>query len=402
MSEILSVGSSVKFDNSIIKKEYHTYTPYTQSFGNNDEVRIAIQSQDLYVLPSDSYILIEFDASFEDGQENSASSFVVGHAAFFFSEIRYELNGVEIDRCRNPGITSILKRYAAYRDSNLAYSSVVDENTNIKRRTYRFVIPLNIIFGFADDYRKIVMNAKHELILIRSRSNSKVYTCAGGNCTVNFGVKKITWKIPHIQLSDQSKLRMLRYLERNQTINVPYRSWETYELPQVPQTTKHIWTVKTASNASKPRYIIVAFLTNRTGINGQSKSDSYFDHCNISDVRVHLNNDTFPYSNLDTNFNEDNFQEAFMASLRMQSSYYGPTAPLNPFVLNTYDSFKQRAFHVIDCSNSDDSLLNSTVDVRIEINARENIPANTQAFCLIIQDSVISYSPFDGIVNKSI
>jgi len=31
--------------------------------------------------------------------------------AFIFDEIRYELNGVEIDRNRNVGITSTLKNY---------------------------------------------------------------------------------------------------------------------------------------------------------------------------------------------------------------------------------------------------------------------------------------------------
>lgn len=399
MGEILNVGSSVKFDNSIIKKEYHTYTPYTQAFGNNDEIRIAIQSQDLYVLPSESYILMEVDATFVEGQAQAEADFIHGYAPFFFSEIRYELNGVEIDRCRNPGITSVLKRYTAFRDPTLAVDLMMHEQGRIQARTYRIIIPLNTIFGLADDYRKIIMNAKHELILIRSRSDSKVYRCA--TSAVNFNVKKISWKIPHIQLSDQSKLRMLRYLERNRTVNVPYRSWELYELPQVPQATKHNWTVKTATNASKPRYVIVGFLTDRAGNAAQARMTTYFDNCDISDVKLYLNNDVFPYGNLDTKFTEDNYQELLMAVSRMQSSYYGALAPKNPLAV-AFESFKSRPVHVFDCSNTDDSLLNSTVDVRIEINARANIPANTQAFCLIIHDNVVSYSPFDRIVNKSV
>ena len=35
---------------------------------------------------------------------------------------------------------------------------------------FEVVIPLSMILGFAEDYRKIVMNAKHELILVRSRT----------------------------------------------------------------------------------------------------------------------------------------------------------------------------------------------------------------------------------------
>ena len=36
--------------------------------------------------------------------------------------------------------------------------------------TFLASIPLNTIFGFAEDYQKIIVNARHELILIRSRN----------------------------------------------------------------------------------------------------------------------------------------------------------------------------------------------------------------------------------------
>lgn len=32
-------------------------------------------------------------------------------------------------------------------------------------------IPLSILFGFAEDYQKIVVNSRHELILTRARSD---------------------------------------------------------------------------------------------------------------------------------------------------------------------------------------------------------------------------------------
>lgn len=58
MSEnILDVKSSVIHQDDIIHQQYHTYSPYSMTFNNNDEIRITIQSQDLYVLPSDSYLL---------------------------------------------------------------------------------------------------------------------------------------------------------------------------------------------------------------------------------------------------------------------------------------------------------------------------------------------------------
>lgn len=56
MISITNVLEKPESDESIIKKDYHTYTPYLQSFNNNDEIRISIQNQDLYLLPNESYI----------------------------------------------------------------------------------------------------------------------------------------------------------------------------------------------------------------------------------------------------------------------------------------------------------------------------------------------------------
>lgn len=402
MSEILNVGGSVRNDDSIVKKEYHTYTPYTQAYGNNDEIRINIQSQDLYILPSESYILLEVYTTFTRaaGAAANAVTFVNNFASFFFSEIRYELNGVEIDRCKNPGITANMKRYAAHRLDNLFQMHQIYENTTVaENRTYRFIVPLSGILGFADDYNKILMNAKHELILVRSRNDTNVYTGGDGATShVNFEFRKVHWKIPHIQLSDQSKLRMLRYLDKKRTINMPFRSWELYEIPQLPQANKHIWTVKSATSLNKPRFIIVGFQTNRN--NAATASSAHFDNCTISDIKLYLNNDVFPYNNLDTNFGQGNYQEIFAALLQIQMSYYGCNS-YNPFSMTLTD-FNSRPLFAFDCSRSDESLVNSTVDVRIEINARENIPANTTAFCLIIHDNIVTYSPFDGIINKGV
>lgn len=399
MNDILNVGASVKHTNSIIKKDYHTYTPYTQSFGSNDEIRIAIQSQDLYVLPCESYISIEVVATIADNAAIEAR-FVANHAAFLFSDIRYELNGVEIDRCKNPGVTTTMKRYIAHRSSNLHVVERMREEKLIQAQTYQFTIPLSAIFGLADDYKKAIMNAKHELILVRNRCDMQSFVCTTNiqSNILTFRMTKVGWKVPHIQLSDHAKLNMLRYLERKRSIDIPYRSWDLYELPQVPQAMKHIWSVKTATAMTKPRYVIVAFHTNRTG---STTDASFFDNCNLSDIKVFLNNDAYPYNNMDANFTTNNYEDLYMALNNIQQSYYGPNSSDSPFGVGR-TTFGSRTLFAIDCSHSDDSLLNSTVDVRIEINARANIAANTVAYCLIIHDNVVSYSPFDGVVRKSI
>jgi hypothetical protein len=58
-SNILDVDSKYMNDSKITKIEYHSYTPYTSSFGNNDEIRITVQQTDVYPYLHESYLYLE-------------------------------------------------------------------------------------------------------------------------------------------------------------------------------------------------------------------------------------------------------------------------------------------------------------------------------------------------------
>lgn len=66
-AEILQVEKPVRRQDDIVSHQYHTYAPYTTTFNSNDEIRITIQSQDLYIQPSESYLLIDFTIAAENG-----------------------------------------------------------------------------------------------------------------------------------------------------------------------------------------------------------------------------------------------------------------------------------------------------------------------------------------------
>ena len=54
---------------------------------------------------------------------------------------------------------------------------------------------------------------------------------------------------------------------------------------------------------------------------------------------------------------------------------------------------------VIDCSKQNESL-KSPVDIRLEFEAKENFPAGTSVYCLILHDRIVQYSPVSGDVQK--
>lgn len=399
MSEILQVKKAVSRIDDITSVQFHTYTPYTTSFNNNDEIRITIQSQDLYVQPSESYLYIEFSAVGMNGEAISErATFTHALTTHMFSEMRYELNGFEIDRCKSPGITSLLKTMLSCKSFDKGAFGLLtsNRNTRVMATTYRMLLPLRFIFGFCDDYNKIVLNSKHELILVRSRSNVGLYRSNTDH--VQFTINKIQWKIPHVMLNDQAKLSMLKTVERRDEIPLSFRSWDLYELPRMPETTRSSWNVKTTTQLTKPRYVIVAFQTNRNQI---AEDPAVFDHCNVSDIKLYLNNERYPYDDLNLNFPQSDYHELFNMWSKVQQTYYNGTSNYNPADISVAN-FGNTPIFVFDCSRSDESVKNSMVDVRIEMEARENFPANTTAYCLIIHDNLIRYSPSTSIVTRDI
>ncbi|XP_031639727.1 uncharacterized protein LOC116351727 [Contarinia nasturtii] len=398
MSNIIQIKAPIIRDNNIISQQYHTYTPYTQSYENNDEIRIAIQSQDLNVLPSESYLFIEFEAK-RSGTTVSTQKvkFNPFYLAHLFSEMRYELNGVEIDRCKTPGITSALKTMIACKSSDLSlyYLYRLNEEVDILQTTYSLILPLRFIFGFCDDYNKIILNSKHELIIIRNRIDSGLCSSESDSEVFKFNVTKIHWKIPHIKLSDEGRLLTLKSIERDDSIPMAYRSWDLYDLPVVPQARRNIWKVKTTTQLTKPRFVVVAFQT----ITDPCKNVSEFSHCNISDVKLYLNDERYPYDNLNTSFSQSRYQELYHTFLKIHQSYYNDGNP-NAAGVNFHDFKNGSTIFPFDCSRSDERHKNGTIDVLIEIESNRNIPENTKAYCLIIHDNLVRYSPLTNFVRR--
>lgn len=274
-------------DTSITSIQHYSYAPYTQSYDNQDEVRIVIQSQNACILPNDSYIYIEGKIEHAaDPPTGFKSNIIANFPAFLFDSIRYELNGNEIDRCRNVGITSTMKCYASFKKSTSDGMQSAGWISDLPSQVCEFSlqIPLKIYMGFFEDYKQIIMNAKHEIILNRSRSDVNCFV--GSHDNMKIKIDKILWRMPHIKFDDYTQVKMLKQIESNRSIPLIYRSWELYEYPALPQTNRHVrvWSVKTTSHLTRPRYILLAFQTNRN--NNFSTSARVFDSIALTDVRV--------------------------------------------------------------------------------------------------------------------
>lgn len=407
---ILNIGSLAVHDDSIIKKEYYPYTPFTTSLGINEEIRIAIHNQDAYLLPSESYIYMQIAATTvgANAAGDADVRFVTNFASYLFSDARYELNGVEIDRVRNVGRASTMKLRVASRSSKLksyaSYTSALENTTPVhnEARLFDVTVPLSVWFGFCDDYNKVILNAKHQLVLNRYRDTLNCVEGGGAGADtarVTFELRQLIWKMPHVTLADGVKLKMLNYLSKNRKITVQHRSMDFIEYPTLPAASSHMWTVKTVSHVHRPRFVVVGLQTNRNSRHTQNAAK--FDKCFMKELRLHLNSQIFPYHMAEFDIANLRFSELYEMYSRAQSTYYNNTESENHFALS-FNEFQNSPLYVFDTSRADESLIDSSVDIKVEMKASQNTPGQTAAFCLIIYDSEFSYSPFDGIVERKI
>ncbi|XP_015377332.1 PREDICTED: uncharacterized protein LOC107171597 [Diuraphis noxia] len=169
-------------------------------------------------------------------------------------------------------------------------------------------IPLKHLFGFCEDYKKILLNCNQQIILNRSSTDfDALYvseTTANDNKEklkkVVIELSKIIWKMPIIRVSDKEKIKLLKVLDSRKPLSCAFRNWNLCEYPVLPQNTSHSWTVKSSSLLEKLRFALIGFQTDRK--NSLFNPSGRFDHCYLKNLKIHLNSEMYPYEDFRSDF----------------------------------------------------------------------------------------------------
>ncbi|XP_050066339.1 uncharacterized protein LOC126555458 [Aphis gossypii] len=197
--------------------------------------------------------------------------------------MRYEINGIEIQKLKSPGVSSCLKAYCSYTPSDLntldncAWDSGLDGEDNknfMSNDVFTGCIPLKHLFGFCEDYKKILLNCNQQLILNRSSTDldalRMTQTVTPENVEKNKKITieliKVIWKMPIIRVNDKEKLKLLKVIDSRKTLSCAFRTWDLCEYPVLPRNTSHSWTIKSSSLLEKPRFILFGLQTDRKKI----------------------------------------------------------------------------------------------------------------------------------------
>src|SRR5688572_27458831 len=193
-SNILNFTEATSFDEGIEKYEWHYYEPVSGANLNSaGEIRINIEQQELFCHPAESYLLIEGRLVKGDGMNTAYGDTDVvaitnNGLMHLFSQIGYSLSNQDMETIYHPGQATTMLGLLKYpndfalaqglnqlwcRDTTADAALVANTGFGIRHAyliqkpttngMFSFIVPLSHIFGFCEDYDKIVYGLKHTL-----------------------------------------------------------------------------------------------------------------------------------------------------------------------------------------------------------------------------------------------
>ena len=434
MNSILRITDPILKDDSIDKYEEFAYEPIVGANKNTpgQDIRITIETQDIFTHPSESYLIITGQLLKDDGTPYNAANRITlanNGIMYLFKRIRYELSGQEIENIINVGQATTMLGLLKYPDdfskskglNQLWYkdtkntTAVEGNNLNVGfkiRRDYifgntdgvaanvgkfSFRIPLKHIFGFCEDYDKIVYGLKHTLTLTRDNDNTAIFKFidddGAGNDRLAFGrvnLDKIIWFMPHVTPADEDKMKLYKIIERKEKIPVGYRMIQCDNASIPPGNINSFsWRLAIKSSPEVPRFIIIGFQQN--GINNQTTNPSTFAHLNVSNIYVMLNSTRYPATDYDINFGIQQFSRIYGDVADFRSKFYNMDELISNPNINPSDYKGLYSLFLFDVSKQSEKLKYSTTDIQVKIFFRGDVPNNVQVYGVIISDRLINF-----------
>ena len=256
------------------------------------------------------------------------------------------------------------------------------------RGSFSFRIPLKHIFGFCEDYDKVVYGFKQTLTLTRNDNNDAIFRAAAIDAD-KIELSKIAWFMPHVTPADKDKMELYKIVERKEKLPVGYRmiQCDTASIPH--NITSFSWRLSVKSSPEVPRFIIVGFQTGKS--NNQEQNPSLFDNVNVSDIYVMLNSMRYPTADYNISFLAQKFSRAYGDTAEFRSKFYNMDELISSPNISPADYKTLYPLFLFDVSKQSGKLKYSTTDIQIKMHFSANMPANTHAYAVTISERLIDF-----------
>ena len=429
MNSILRITDPILKDDSIDKYEEIAYEKIAGTNLNapGQDIRLTIETQDIFTYPSESYLIVE---GYLEKNLNPPNATVYNRNTdlitltnngimHLFKRIRYDLSGQEIENLVHPGQATTMLGLLKYPDDfskskglnqlwykDTSINATIGNNGNagfaVRRHyifssdpvgTFSFKIPLKHIFGFCEDYDKIVYGLKHNLTLTRNNNNDAIYrndndTAGAAMVDGRVILTEISWFMPHVTPADQYKMELYKIIERKEKIPVGYRMLQC-DSASVPEAKNFSWRLSVKSSPEVPRFIIIGFQTNK--INDQQQNPSIFDNVNINNIYAMLNSTRYPTVDYNIDFAKNMFSRVYGDAVEFRSKFFNMDELISNPNFTPLEYKTMYPLFLFDVSKQSEKLKYSTTDIQIKMDFRDNPPANTQVYGVIISDRLINF-----------
>ena len=184
--------------------------------------------------------------------------------------------------------------------------------------TFSFRIPLKHIFGFCEDYNKIIYGMKQTLTLTRDNDNNAIFRhndVDAGKVTLI----KISWYMPKVIPADKEKMDIFEIIEKKEKLSVAYRMIQC-ATAQITETPSFNWRLSAKTSPEVPRFIIVGFQINKN--NGQTTNPALFDHANVKSIHCTLNSVRYPKTDYKISFPRFHFSRVYGDAALFRTKFF--------------------------------------------------------------------------------
>ncbi|XP_029636933.1 uncharacterized protein LOC115212234 [Octopus sinensis] len=409
--DIYDSEHSLFSDNSIKEFEYVEFPPInTTNLNTTGNKEIVIQQQDLITFPSDAYLYFEGELTKSDGTDIAAAdyekvSLINNSMMYLFERMTYLINGNVVEDIDRPGQTTSMLgmfKYSIPQSSSnglsmswlpdIDYNANESNNSMVLRSRFKkfsFNVPLDHIFGFMEDYKKVLYGVQQTFRLKRLVNHESLQVMKGENKTdFKLSLSKMSLFIPVIKPSLETEIKLYDQIDKKKILKILFRGRNTQTFIPAANSTNLSWNLQNTTGT--PRYIVIGMQKN----NLFSKSN--FSNLELKKILVEINTRRYPNHDIEIDYPEEKYSRIFKQSYDFKKNFYDTDEPPS----FSYITFKSLyPIYVIDISKYDDRTRVSNMDIQIKATFNSAPGTGVEVFATLLSDIELSLHSSDRRFN---
>jgi len=443
---IYDITERPKYEDSTKSYEYHPFFPTDSSDLNKYSIiRFDINARDNYYHIHEAYFELHGQVVKADGNpypspeekadRKSSIAFIHNPFPYMFRNFTYKLNGTIVDTVNYPGPVSSLLHNVMFNstkpyEGGLEFLWYPDRNrladeTNkgwkIRREllitepktagNFVMKIPVSMLIGIGS-YTKVITKVSHQFEMTRQEDYFSLFRGADLNANelpsgipnVDTAAGKINMKslvlmIPIVKPEGRTQIMLKEAeLSAKEEFIIAFRQRRGLMAAVPDNILNWTWSLTTINMKDRPQYLFVGFQHGRT--TDQLTNYALYDNENVQRMYVSINNQQFPASIEDANFNEVNYGSFYKALQDVRSNYLQIDPLINESGINPLTFKNLLPIFCFDLTKHVKDIRGDVVTARLETQfAVSTGDRKIKAFACLINDKEVFITSDGGNIT---